>query len=219
MPQSETTKPVRRSRQQTQAETRARVLAAAADAFTERGYHAVSVAQIAAAAGYTVGAVYSNFVSKDELFLAILDVRIGEHVAALAEAYASGATPHEGLAAVSDLFEGRLGEQFEWNLAVMEFTLNSRRDPELCAALAQRHHAARTAFADAIEFAAADVADRELAAPPDVIASALLGVGSGLLFEHLLEPHTRSATAAAYRHTLFSTIGLDDEGSGSGRPE
>lgn len=62
--------------------TRADLLAAAVTLFSSRGYGATSVEDVAAAAGYTKGAVYSRFPSKSDLFLGIfrdhLDRREGE---------------------------------------------------------------------------------------------------------------------------------------------
>jgi AcrR family transcriptional regulator len=52
------------------------LLAAADDVFRERGFHGASLDQVAAAAGYTKGAVYSNFASKEDLFLAIYERRV-----------------------------------------------------------------------------------------------------------------------------------------------
>jgi AcrR family transcriptional regulator len=56
----------------TAAETRKRLLAAAADVFAERGYDGTRVADIAAAAGVSNGALYAHFHSKAELLVAAL---------------------------------------------------------------------------------------------------------------------------------------------------
>ncbi len=56
----------------TAAETRERLLRAAADAFAERGYDGVRVADIAAAAGVSNGAMYAHFASKGELLTSAL---------------------------------------------------------------------------------------------------------------------------------------------------
>ncbi|MBW8871364.1 MAG: TetR/AcrR family transcriptional regulator [Leifsonia sp.] len=53
--------------------TRARLLDAAFDVFAEHGVRAASVELIAEAAGFTRGAFYSNFSSKEELFFALMD--------------------------------------------------------------------------------------------------------------------------------------------------
>src|SRR5829696_8495062 len=59
------------------AATRRRLLGAAIAVVAERGFHAASVDAIAAEAGFSVGAIYSNFGGKDDLFLAVFD----EHAA------------------------------------------------------------------------------------------------------------------------------------------
>jgi AcrR family transcriptional regulator len=53
-------------------ETRRRLVAAAADVIAERGFHSASLMEIATRAGLTTGAVYSNFRSKEDLFLAVI---------------------------------------------------------------------------------------------------------------------------------------------------
>jgi AcrR family transcriptional regulator len=61
------------SRQERQARTRRQLLVAAAQIFASKGYHGATVSKIARRAGYTTGAVYGNFASKDGLFLALID--------------------------------------------------------------------------------------------------------------------------------------------------
>lgn len=65
----------------TREETRARLFEAAADVFAEYGVGAASVEQIASAAGFTRGAFYSNFATKDELVLAMLDDHVQRSIA------------------------------------------------------------------------------------------------------------------------------------------
>lgn len=59
----------RLTREESQAQTRGRLLDAARTVFAGRGYHGASVEEIAEEAGYSKGAVYSNFESKEEIFL------------------------------------------------------------------------------------------------------------------------------------------------------
>ena len=66
----------RLTRPETQALTRRRLLDAAADVFGEKGFRAASLTDVADSAGYTIGAVYSNFASKDELFHALMRERL-----------------------------------------------------------------------------------------------------------------------------------------------
>ncbi len=63
----------RTSRQERRAQTRAALLDAAERLWAERGIRGASLDEIAARAGLTKGAVYSNFASKAELVLALLE--------------------------------------------------------------------------------------------------------------------------------------------------
>ena len=70
----------RLSRAESQARTRRDLIDAATVVFARRGFGGASNAEVAEEAGYTKGAVYSNFSSKDELFLAALETRLRERV-------------------------------------------------------------------------------------------------------------------------------------------
>src|SRR5258707_10805261 len=78
----------RKTRVETQAETRAQLVKTARQLFFDDGYRPTSLEKVADAAGYSKGAVYSNFPNKDELCTAVLDEvraeRFGEVVAILA---------------------------------------------------------------------------------------------------------------------------------------
>jgi len=58
--------------------TRQSLLEAAARVFAERGFHGATLDDVAALAGFTKGAVYSNFKSKDDLFLALLEHHLAQ---------------------------------------------------------------------------------------------------------------------------------------------
>jgi AcrR family transcriptional regulator len=66
----------RLTRSEAQALTRRRLLEAAAAVFGEKGFRVASLADVADRAGYTIGAVYSNFASKDEVFHALMRERL-----------------------------------------------------------------------------------------------------------------------------------------------
>src|SRR4249920_1855864 len=73
--------------------TRRHLLEAAGVVFARQGFHGATLDEVAATAGFTKGAVYSNFTSKDDLFLALLDDRIDRQFAIVFEALESG--PHD----------------------------------------------------------------------------------------------------------------------------
>src|SRR5918996_3044348 len=65
--------------------TRQHLLEAAAIVFARKGFHEATLDEVAATAGFSKGAVYSNFKSKDDLFLALLDDRIDRQFAVVSE--------------------------------------------------------------------------------------------------------------------------------------
>ena len=71
--------PVRLSRMERREKTRQDLLNAAETCFVTRGFHATSVDDVAERAGYTKGAVYSNFASKEDLFFGVYQRRV-DHV-------------------------------------------------------------------------------------------------------------------------------------------
>ncbi|WP_353987384.1 TetR/AcrR family transcriptional regulator [Ruicaihuangia caeni] len=81
------------SRSARQQETREALVMAALDAFTRVGYHAASLDTIAAEAGFSKGAVYSNFANKAQLFLATMDFTMGALRSRGWDPFAAGSAP------------------------------------------------------------------------------------------------------------------------------
>ena len=113
--------------------TRSHLLAAAAEVFAEKGFHGATIDEIADAAGFSKGAVYSNFASKDELFLA-LNQRQAEAMLdafAAATADADEQTPAERIAAMAAVYMRQHTDlTLAWALAA-EFDLYALRNPEV----------------------------------------------------------------------------------------
>jgi AcrR family transcriptional regulator len=114
------------SRKDSQLQTREQLLDAALTVFSRRGYYGASVDEIAAEAGYSKGAVYSNFSNKEELFLALIDRR-----------FASDAQGYPGI--INFMTEGlqlEKGSDFKeqvmkdhsWNILMVEFFLYAIRE-------------------------------------------------------------------------------------------
>jgi len=113
------------SRKESQLQTREHLLDAALQVFSRRGYYAASVDEIAAEAGYSKGAVYSNFSNKEELFLALIDRR-----------FATESQGYPGI--INFMNEGQLeeGSDFKeqvtkdrtWNILMVEFFLYTIRE-------------------------------------------------------------------------------------------
>ena len=69
----------RMTREQSRANTRERLLASARVAFARSGFHGASVDEIASEAGFSTGALYSNFDGKEDLFLVLMEREIDKH--------------------------------------------------------------------------------------------------------------------------------------------
>src|ERR1700684_2339871 len=76
----------RMTREQSRAHTRDRLLTAARRVFARSGFHGASVEEIASEAGFSTGALYSNFDGKEDLFLVLMEREIDEHAREIADA-------------------------------------------------------------------------------------------------------------------------------------
>jgi AcrR family transcriptional regulator len=166
------------------------VLRAAAEAFVQHPYADVSVADVAEAAGFTKGAVYSNFGGKPELFAAVLAEQFTELIGsalttaiAAAEAQPPSAVPH---AVAVSLTRGVVRDQRLPTL-LAEFRTLARRDVKLAAVYAELRLRQRAE----LERLLSGVADRVPLAPGldlAVAAALLLTCVNGLSLEYAAAP-------------------------------
>src|SRR5881227_1173489 len=125
----------RLTRAESQARTREQLLETAKELFLRDGYSMTSLEKVADEAGYSKGAVYSNFRNKDELCLAVLD-RIHEDQAKLMADSLHGASGVDGLlTALGSWAERSIGDE-AWTALEAEFAVNARHDPQVRAELA-----------------------------------------------------------------------------------
>ncbi|HEX2373355.1 MAG TPA: TetR/AcrR family transcriptional regulator [Actinomycetota bacterium] len=177
----------RLTRAERSAQTRAELMASARQLFLRRGFHAASLELVAEEAGFTIGAVYSRFGSKADLFLAILDERIDQIVAEVAQV----ARLDQPIPAHAELLAGRrmalLDREREWFPLVLEFWSHAARDERLRREFSARHERLVGAYAGLIE---ADYARLGLPLPlaPEVLARAVVAMGNGVALERLANP-------------------------------
>jgi AcrR family transcriptional regulator len=195
----------RRSREAQVERNRELLLAAAHRVFLARGYHGSTLEAIAAEAGFSKGVVYSQFESKADLFLALLDERIDERAAENERVVRNAGG---GAAAVAALFAHggrRAQKESDWNLLLLEFRAQAAREP----ALNERYAKAHARTLDGITglltqlFAAADV---EPSRPPQVLATFVLALTSGGHLERLVAP--QSLPVAAVGELVERAFGL-----------
>src|SRR5260370_18111942 len=110
-------------------ETRALLLQAAETIFVRDGYEGAELGEIAALAGRTKGAIYAQFKSKEDIFLALIEDDILRYRAQMSEMLAQSTSIEENLAAYRR-FCLDLAENQSWALCLLEFKLFSIRHPE-----------------------------------------------------------------------------------------
>jgi AcrR family transcriptional regulator len=127
---STTARPARLTREQSRAQTRERILASAAVVFTREGYGGASVDRIAEDAGYSKGALYSNFASKDVLFRELVDYYADDQANELFQKLDAAQGAEELIKATCEWADG-LQHEPDLRLLVLEMTRRSKADTTL----------------------------------------------------------------------------------------
>jgi AcrR family transcriptional regulator len=182
----------RLSRAEKQAQTRSELLEAAARVFVKRGFAGASVEAIAAEAGFTRGAFYSNFSSKEELFAELLQERVFATYRALALESADPATRPtarelgERAGALQDHPESR------WLFVLwLELLAHAGRDGEFRDIAAEFWKGTRALGAAGIA-AAYEEAGKTPPGDPARLASAFIALDVGLAMQHWVDPEGAS---------------------------
>jgi AcrR family transcriptional regulator len=115
--------------------TRARLIRSAEKIFARDGFDAAKLEEIAAEAGYTRGAFYANFSSKEDLFFALLEGEISSRIETIESIMKDLADPESKLRVFRDFFL-TLSQDRRWILISLEFKLFAVRHPEVRARLA-----------------------------------------------------------------------------------
>ncbi|EFV13320.1 TetR family transcriptional regulator [Segniliparus rugosus] len=183
----------KRQRRPTRAEVRKRLLDAALIVFGELGYTAASLDIVAAAAGLTKGAVYSNFSSKDELYFAMIEDQLERRVVETNFAASGSADLDE----ISRFFTANVFKERHWELVWLEYWARVVREEDIrqpyLDARKQFAERIKEAFAPVRESLAKQAKDDEKASvefTEEELATVLLAVNSGLTVQALPSPDT-----------------------------
>src|SRR5438552_6465295 len=119
--------------------TREALISAAAEVFTAKGFHGASLDEIADAAGFTKGAIYSNFASKDELLGAVIDHLKETTLAAVADAMDAdgGGDPRRDAVAAANTWSNLMGRSADLLPLSLELRLLAVRNDDVRERLAQ----------------------------------------------------------------------------------
>ncbi len=199
----------RPSRVEQVAARRRGLLDAAGAVFKRDGYTAASVDSIAEEAGLTKGAVYSQFASKADLFLTLLEERIRRRAAdhdAATQQPLDRDTAIEFIKAATAVSR----DDPQWHFALLEFRLVAARDPELNARYARAHDVAIAGIVRSL----APLYEGAGVAPPfplDVLARASLAMEAGALLESVVTDESASEQSAELATAFMAhVLGLPD---------
>jgi AcrR family transcriptional regulator len=175
------------TREQSKAATREALLDSARRAFARRGYHGASVEEIAAEAGYSTGALYSNFGGKEDLFLDLLDRESAEIKRDLEATVSNSASVAERARGGARHWMTFIEREPEMLMLLGEFWAYAVRDaqvrPKVAAHFAEiRELLTRLIVDGAREF------DLELAIPAEHLAIAVDALADGIARHKLADP-------------------------------
>lgn len=182
-------KPRRLTRAESKEQTRRRLLDAAAQVFAHRGYTAASVEEIAESAGYSVGAVYSNFSNKEQLFEALMIDRAVDRMSEVAQAIRDAKSEAgDPLRALGAMLIAMADKEIDVAVLRTEFWLHAVRNPELmrieAASSAKTLESVRGILTDMLDRHGVDVGAINI----DDFATTTLALFGGLIRQRRIEP-------------------------------
>jgi AcrR family transcriptional regulator len=167
--------------------TRAKLVETARGAFGRQGFSGASLDEIAEAAGYSKGAVYSNFAGKADLFLAVLDAHFDARAREYADVALDGGTAEESYRAVARFRLEAAERDPDWEPLLLEFWTYAARRPGVREALTERRERFLGLIAGLIE----QLAIRHGIAysiPAIEVARGSAALLRGLMIERMLDP-------------------------------
>jgi AcrR family transcriptional regulator len=194
----------------TRDETRQRLFEAAARVFEEQGIGAASIEAVAAAAGFTRGAFYSNFASKDELIIAMLEDHVERSLQHHRDLLARHRDPVDFVAALRAADRSRQDPLGRAPLLHMELILFAARAEKRRPELAKRLRA-RRAMVTEIVATTTRAAGKGRVMDPAWAGAMLLALEDGFRLHRLIDPDTTPADS--FMRTISELqrlIGLDD---------
>jgi AcrR family transcriptional regulator len=179
--------PARPTRKEQQARTREALLRSATTVMAEKGLQAASITEIAAHAGFTKGAFYANFASKDELLLAVLDATFSRALGDIEHAV------HENPEVEGRAFEAggawlaQLAGEPGGGRLFLELMVHATRDEAFRAAYAERQRAMRQRIAAIYAGQAAELG-LESPVPLARVAQMTQAMAAGVALASVIEP-------------------------------
>ena len=175
------------SRVERSVQTRAALLRSASRLICELGMHGASIDRIADDAGYTKGAFYAHFASKEDLFLTMLDEHFATELVRLDAVLAGTGDPAEETRAAAEDFLEYIDSDPEWRRLYQEFATHAARHDAFRAEFAARQRALRERMAAVFTRWASDLGVTPPVPPQDVAAMTFF-MADGFLLDQLIDP-------------------------------
>ncbi|MCP4618794.1 MAG: TetR/AcrR family transcriptional regulator [Bradyrhizobium sp.] len=172
----------------TRDDTRDKLFEAAARVFEEQGIHAASIEAIAAAAGFTRGAFYSNFASKDELIVAMLEDHVEQTIRRNLDLLAKHQDLQDYLDAFRNFDRARQDPLGRAPLLHMEMILFVARAEKRRPELAKRLRARRQMLTEIVTIISRH--EGKNFQNPAWVAAILLALEDGFRLHRLIDPET-----------------------------
>jgi AcrR family transcriptional regulator len=203
------------TRKEKQAKTRSALLRSAAKLICRKGINEASVEDVATDAGYTKGAFYANFKSKEELFLVMLDEKYAAELERLESAIRGTESPAEDARNAAEDFIRFAWSDPQWPKLYFEFTAYAARNPEFRQELQTRDRRIRQQMAEIFRAWAADF-DMEIPVPFEDLAMMVFCMANGFLMCQVIEPDLSEELYGTMAETFFrgvavSALGVDLE--------
>ncbi|WP_158550730.1 TetR/AcrR family transcriptional regulator [Geodermatophilus sp. TF02-6] len=171
-----------------------RLLDAALETFAEVGFAAATVEDVCRRGGFTRGAFYSSFRTKDELFAALYARETSRELARVEQQLAGIEAEDDPIAAAVARCLDTFRADRTWVLVHTEYALHAARHPEAAAALREHTGAVRARVARLVEDATARVGLR-LTVPAEHLARMLLALHDGVVVSQVTDSATDTAAA------------------------
>jgi AcrR family transcriptional regulator len=179
--------PPARNRRPSREKIRADLLRSAESVFAEQGFEAASVETLAERAGYSTGAIYSNFAGKEELFLALLDERMTARTEEIRRAVQPEADVDATLGRGAGEFMQMLQQDSQWFLLLFEFWTYAARRPAFRERFAAHYRAIHAALTEVVEMTAERLG-LDLGVSPAEAAMVIKALSNGFALESIADP-------------------------------
>jgi AcrR family transcriptional regulator len=186
------------TRAEAQERTRERIVQAATRLFLRDGFGSTSLEQIGEQAGYTRGAVYSNFESKTELGIAVIDELHGREQQRLADVLARAGGPQAKLDALAAWADETIGDR-AWTRLETEVAAASKHDEHYRAAAAARYARLRAGAGEIVAEALGD----DLGMDSELFATAIVGLSLGIGIQRAADPKVKGSAMSDFLRAII----------------